>query len=112
MKEQDKINAYLTNLLDEAKKKVQKTQDDMCIKLTNHLRKKYKGKIVKCKCFDSWTDGDDHYFDQKLIDIQVFLHPNNDFYISVSFMINSMGGKPDEKPFKASYYLESIESIT
>ena len=113
MTKQDKINAYNTKLLDDAQERIEKLKNDVCANLTRTLRKKYKNKIVKCKCFDAWTDGDDYYFDQKLVDIQAYEFTDGDgFYIQVTFMYLSLYANPKDKPKPTSFYLESMEDVT
>ena len=73
----------------------------------------YRGKKVKCTCFDAWVDGDDYYFNDKLLDIQAYRYCGSDisFYISVTFMYKSICAKVDEDPTEHTFYLEKIEMV-
>ena len=79
-------------------------------KLTKLLRKKYKGKIVKCTCFDHWIDGDVRVFNQELEDIQACIGVEGDLYIDVTFMLGSGAGHGDTSHYITDH-LESIESV-
>jgi hypothetical protein len=107
MSKQDEINA----LLDEAQERIEKLKNNVCANLTRTRRKKYKNKIVKCKCFDAWTDGDDYYFNQKLVDIQAY-ECSDGFYIRVTFMYLSLYSNHNDKPQPTSFYLEYMEDVT
>ena len=80
--------------------------------LTKELRAKYKGKNVKCSCFDAWIDGDDYFFnDKELIDIQAYSNSDGDgFHVMVTFMYKSCFSENGPKPCK--FHLESIEKAT
>ena len=105
------FDIYNSKLLGDAADKKDKLRAASLRELNRKLRLKYNGKIVECNCFDAWCDGDDRYFKQKLIDINVGEHSDGSYYITVSFMVKSIYSKPKDKPSKCSYYLESIESV-
>jgi hypothetical protein len=103
------IDEYNKSLLQKAQRKLEIFTDKLSKELTKQLRLKYKGKKVKCKCFDSWTDGDDYYFDQELVDIQAFESYDGDgFYIQVTFLYQ---GIFSDKAKNTNFYLESIEKV-
>lgn len=60
-------------------------------KATDELKKKYVGKIIKCRCFDAWSDGDDYYFEGELLDICVCYHES--IYLTATFKYGD-----DDKP--------------
>ena len=96
-------------LIDKAKFDVINFSNKRCQKLTKELREKYKGKVVKCKCFDSLVAGDDYYFDQELKDIYAQADKYGNFFIMVNFMYKSIYSKPEDKAQNTTFSLESIK---
>ena len=80
---------------------------------TEKLRTLFKGKRVRCHCFDSLIDGDSLFFEGELLDIRVRrkYDENIDFYVTVTLMCKSLFSGPEEQPIPRTYYLSSIESV-
>jgi len=109
--DRSKNDIFNRNLLDLAEKKIDKYTEIVVEEITKKLRKKYVGKKVKCKCFDAWTEGDDYWFDEKLIDIRACVKENNKFYIVVTFKYKSLFANENDLPKDTTFYLESIERV-
>ena len=57
-------------------------------------------------------DGDDYYFDQKLIDICAHLDTKCQTYITVTFLYKSSFSEEATPPKNSTFYLETIEKVT
>ncbi len=107
-----KHDKYIDKLIDTAENNLEKHIEQLEKQLTKTLQKKYKGKKVECKCFDEWTDGDDYYFNDILLDIQAYKHfKENSFYVNVTFKFKGCSWDKDEKPRPVTFHLESIEKV-
>ena len=96
----DKHNQYLDKLLDQATEQTRKYMESKAKKITKILRKKYKGKIVNCICSD--TNGDDLFFNDKLLDIKV-IEEYLKYYTYLTFMHH---GKPETVMLEIIKYVE------
>ena len=79
---------------------------------TEHLRKLYKGKRVKCECYDAFIGGEEYYFDTEILDIWVGKkYTEDDFYVLVKAMHKSIFAKQGDAPKPQTFYLRRIESV-
>lgn len=106
------FDKHILSILDKADTKLKKYEDKIEKEMTAILRKEYRGKKVKCECFDSWTDGDDYFFDQKLIDIRFNIGFDKKTYITVIFRYKSVYADKNARPKNTTFYLKSIESVS
>jgi len=107
-----KHDKYIDKLIESAEHNLEKHVNQLEKKITHTLQKKYKGKKIKCKCCDNWTDGDDHYFDDVLLDIQAYqLYDKDGFYVDVTFNYKGITWDKEEKPRPVTFHLESIEGV-
>lgn len=106
-----KYDKELNKLLSKAQTDIEKYSDKITLKITQWLRKKYKGKKVKCVCFDHYTDGEDYCFDDTLLDIEAYKPFNkNDFVVDVTFNYEGLSGT--KKPTPCTFHLTSIEKVS
>ena len=108
---QTKHNIQLQKHIDKAESVLSRTEKKICADLTLKLRKKYKGKIVKCKCFDACVEGDDYYFNQELKDICAYSDGKGGFSVHATFLYKSPFSNPEDKAKDTSFHLESIEEV-
>jgi hypothetical protein len=106
------FDGYNSKIISNAREKIKDLKNQLEEEITATLQKRYKGKILQCTCFDSWTDGDDYYLNQELIDIKAQQHADEDrFYIVVSFMYKSCCAPKTEPPKLTTFYLKSMERV-
>jgi len=100
-------------ILSNARTKTWDSVKSIELEATEKLRKLYKGKKVKCKCYDSFIDGDDYYFDQEILDIIVHKHHSSsvEYYATVNVMYRSVFWDEDKPPKPCSFYLSNIEKV-
>jgi len=109
-----KHDKYINKLLDNAQHNLEKHASQLEKQLTQTLQRKYKGKKVKCECFDSdkYGDDDDYYFNDILLDIQAFQSYEKDgFYVDVTFNYKGICAKEEDKPEPHTFHLKSIEGV-
>ena len=102
------------DVLSRASQRMTEAVEEIEEKATEELRKLYKGKRVKCECYDSFIDGDDYFFDTEILDIEVrhFYGGNiDDFYVVVTVMYKSMFAERDSDPKPHLFYLRKIERV-
>jgi len=107
-----KHDIFIDKLITETEIYLDKAQKKICEDLTFELRSKYKGKVVKCKCFDAWEDGDDYYLNQELLDICAQYDGEGKYFVCVTFLYKSPCAAGKDNPKNTSFLLESIEEVT
>jgi len=101
----------INNLVARAERDINKHANKVTHKLTQTLRKKYRGKRVKCTCFDDYKDGEDYYLDDILLDIQAYDNDDHSIEINVIFNYKGATWEENDKPKRCAFHLEHIESV-
>lgn len=105
-------NQIISAAIEKAAKDLDHAEKLILHDVTRKLQKKYKGKKVKCVCFDVWRDGDDYYFEDELLDIIVYKMYNADtFFIDVTFMYRSTFAKEGESARRCTFHLDLSHPI-
>jgi hypothetical protein len=100
------MNLYLMR---DAKNQVEKYSKQIERKFTERLRKEYKGRKVKCSCFDSWSEGETYEFDgSKVLDIRALKDMEGNFYIDIDLNYQSAN---ENKKSKHTFHLDTITVI-
>ena len=101
----------IAKVLSSASRKIREFISEVESEASDELRKLYKGKVVKCECFDSWIEGSDYLFNQELLDITVrrtFDDMFIRFYVTVTVMYKSPFAGRDSVPKPTRFYLRNI----
>jgi len=99
----------INNLL--SKSKLNDIIKTLEVELTNKLRIAYKGKMVKCECFDYFIGGENYHFKEELIDIIAHRNHRDDFHINVTFMYKSSFSNLSSVKSPATFHLQNIELL-
>ncbi len=77
---------------------IEKSAEQLKIKLTNKLRKLYKGKKAFMTLIDGWTDGEEVPVETIILDIFVNGHRLDKLWISITYNPQDLKYKSEPKP--------------